>query len=173
MPRNSLTAMQLKFCDHWAAHRNGTAAAEFAGVSKKNAAAQGSKWLNLAKVRARIDELVEDALLAAGGTEKDLLQAVAESALADHTLAFNADGSPKRLRDVPRHLRRQIKRIVRTTRKGKTRVTDYEFIDQQESRRMLGMNKKLWSDKGAEGTQPITVNVMTGLEGVPGDSIGK
>jgi phage terminase small subunit len=174
MPRNTLTAKQLKFCEHWAVHRNGTAAAEYAGVPKKSAAVMGSRWLNQVKVLGRIDQLIEAALLAAGGTEKDLLQAVAESALADHTQAFNADGNPKPLREVPRHLRRQIRKIVRRKVKGKWRVADYEFIDQQESRRLLGMNKKLWNDKaGMDGTQPITVNVVTGLDGVPGDSIPK
>lgn len=173
--RNTLTAMQLKFCEHWAVHRNGTAAMVAAGGSKKSAAVQASKWLKLPKIRARIEELIENALLEAGGTEKDLLQAVAESALADHSVAYQDDGTPKRLRDIPRHVRRQIKRVISErvsvgrgkNRRTVTRVTGYEFIDQQESRRLLGMNKNLWKDGGG-ASGPISITVNTGLEGAPG-----
>lgn len=143
------------FCQEYVVDRNGTQAAIRTGYSPKTAQVQASRLLSNAKVRARINELLEEKSKRTQITSDTVLRELLRIATVDIGEAFDEAGWLKRLSDIPEDVRRAIagievqeifqgdgdeKHIIGIARKVK-------LSDKIRALELLGKYLKLFTDK--------------------------
>lgn len=156
-----LTAKQEKFCAEYIIDKNATAAAARAGYSKKTADKQGWELLQNPKVKARIEELLHEAMirceLSADMVIKEL-QAMAFFSIRD----FVDEGNT--IKDLTTLSREKLKPVtgIKVTEKVDSEgylltVTELKLADKRASLVDLGRHLGIFKEDNEQGAIKIKV----------------
>lgn len=130
---DELTPQQLRFCEEYLIDLNGTQAAIRAGYSEDSAAQQASRLLTIAKVSAKIAELIARRSARAAINADQVLAELSRIGYTDIRSLFKDDGTIKDVKDWPEDLARAIASVE---------VVE-EFIGLGPSRTWVGQTKKV------------------------------
>ena len=122
---NSLTDLQLRFCEEYPKDLNGTQAAIRAGYSEKGAGVIASNLLKMDKVRSKIEELNRSRLRRLNITSKNVLKEIALIAFSNITdvARWNRRGiTLKRSSSLSRQETAAIKAITETVTPKTTKL---------------------------------------------------
>lgn len=165
-----LNARQRAFVAAYLKDPNATKAAIAAGYSKNGAASKGSQLYRNVKIRAAIDA----ALNRVGVTSEVVLGELLRLARCDLSLAFNEDGTLKKIHDIPEDVRRAIsgweQEELYEGADGEKfslgRTKKVKFWDKTKALELLGKHLKLFTEK-------VEHSLSTSLEALVLESMGK
>jgi phage terminase small subunit len=152
--RQDLPPRYRRFVANIVAGQSGKDAAKNAGFAPKSAEVTASRLLTNAKVKAAIEHEMEKVERAAIATKTKVLLELSRLSLTDVGQAFNADGSFKKLQDMPVDVRRCIAGIeVEELFEGKGEerqqvgfIKKIKFWDKNIALTNMGRHYKLFTD---------------------------
>lgn len=130
---------------------NASEAARRAGYAEKNADVAGSKLMADPWIKAEIEKGMKERAEKTGVTAERVLQELERIALADPLDAYDENGMPRPLKDVPEGLRRTISQIDTETSVSEdgvtTTVRKIRFWPKDKTLELLGRHLAMFQDK--------------------------
>lgn len=152
--------------EHFASNRNGAAAAEHAGFSKRRARQTACDVLKRPEVACMLTQI--DAKRNAR-VELDgdwVLKRLMNISDLDPSQIFNDDGSMKKLSEIPEDIRKTINAVKFTESKDGSTI-EVKIVDKGKTLEMLGRNQKLFTDiTRLEGDLDIRAQLAQGRKRV-------
>lgn len=151
-----LNTRQMRFLDAYFLNPNATQAAITAGYSKKTAGQQGHDLLKHPEICRILKEKTQESAAKLDVSAEKVLKELNGFAHSDIKDAFNeADGTLKRLSDMPEGLRKSIKSIKFTElfegASGEKfcagRIVDIAFWDKPKGLELIGKHLKMFTEK--------------------------
>lgn len=145
---NILTPKQERFCQEYVKDLNATHAAKAAGYSAKTAEVQGSRVLGYAKVRSRIQELMDRRAEKAEVSAEWILKEILRVASVDLSQCYGEDGQLLHPKEMPNDVRRAISAIdvhkdfTEGVEIGETRKV--KLYDKLKALELLGRHLKMF-----------------------------
>lgn len=156
------------FCREFIVDLNGTAAYKRVKpkVSEKAAATESSRMLRKAKIKRRIQELLNERSERVEITADKVLRELYSIAMSDIGEAFNEDGSLKDIHDIPVHLRKamsavKVDELFDGFGKDKKKIgytKEIKFWDKNKSLENLAKHLKLFTSDNNTGSFNLNIN---------------
>lgn len=147
----ALTPKQQRFVDEYCVDLNATKAAIRAGYSKESAAQQGHAMLRKHEIAAAVDAELQNSAKRVHITQDHVLQELVRLALVDIGDAYDDEGAPLELKDMPEDVRRAISSLEVEELKLDDavigRVKKLKLLDKKGALELLGRHLKMWTDK--------------------------
>lgn len=159
------TDKERLFCYEYIIDKNKTKAAIRAGYSERTAGKTGWEISEKPKIKARIDEMMEDTFSKLEVTRENIIAELARIALSDIGEMFNEDGTMKPLHEIPEDTRRAIAGVdVDELFEGRGEEREHigftkklKMWDKNKALELLGKSLKMWTDKLEVSDRPRVI----------------
>lgn len=169
-----------RFCVEYLIDFNGKRSAEAAGFTPGDAATvQASRLLTHDNIQARIKELHTGALTHIQATAEMVINELRRIAACDVGEAFEEDGTPKPIKQIPVDVRRcisgfEVEEIFEGTGRDRTyvgKLRKVKFWDKNKGLELLGKHFKLFTEK-FEGSMELSLERLIEGDAKKHDRLG-
>jgi phage terminase small subunit len=164
----ALSSKERRFVSEYLVDQNATKAAERAGYSVKTARQLGSRLLSKVNIQTALNKSLKKVEESNEITADRLDRALLALAEADIRKAFNADGTPKAIHDIPDDVAKAISSVEMNHETGE--ITRFRFAEKVRPIELLLKRKNLLKDlhehTGKDG-KPLPPAVAIDLSNIP------